>query len=150
MFSPQRSRKFWMEFVQPGKLLKGYGKARQEEGTCVPDRGWRFPLKDSRQFVLHTACNISFTYQEMALLPAHTNNTVCLFFPLPEQYPRTSLSKVTHTLHCCEFNSLTGTTSVTNSLHVLSYKCSSNILVFYNILCLSLGLYSFQGYSLLT
>jgi len=143
MFS-QRSRTYWVDFLQASNLLKGYGKVRQEEGTCVPGRGWIFPLKYSRQFMLHTAYNISLTYQQTAPLPSHSKNTVCLLFPPIEKYPRTSLSMIFHTLHCCEFNNLSGTASGTNFLHVHSDKYSSNILFFCNISCLPCGLYSFQ------
>lgn len=65
--SSQRFRKYWMSFVQLNKLLKGCGKLRQQEGTCVPARGWGFPLKDSRQLMLLAACNVSFTCQEQHL-----------------------------------------------------------------------------------
>lgn len=115
------SESIGMEFVQPKKLLKGCGKVRQEEGTSVPARGWRFLFKDSRQLMLLAAWNVSFTFQELHLY-LHAK-----MIPPPESALGQVISylALSHTSCCCEFNSSTGTAP--DCLHVHSPKYSSSI-----------------------
>lgn len=115
----------------------------RNQGSCQKDMG----KQDSRKVLVYqvecgdfflkivdNSCSMqhepSPSLMKNSTFSAHSNGVLCLLFLPAEKYPRTSLPKVPCTLHCCEFNELTGIASGTDSLHVHSHKCSSNIVFF--------------------